>query len=353
MNAVTQADPVAKLRTQLTAMAPEFRNALPSHIKPEKFQRVVMTVVQQQPDLLQADRRSLLASCTKCAADGLVPDGREAALVIFNTKVKENGQERWEKRVQYMPMMAGLQKRARNSGEIAGIEAHVIYEHDEFLWTQGTDATLKHVPKFPGPRGRAIGAYAIARFKDGSVPQVEVMDADEIESVRAVSRSKDKGPWVDWWGEMARKTVFRRLSKWLPSNADVDDLIRRDDENEVEAPSGVVVDGVAEEPPAAISAPSKLDALEGEIIPPEPIDTAPADTKPDPMPKGGNEAQRRQLQKFVDDLAAATTSDAYEAVANHDDFKQAMNWAMEHATNLHAWLTAKQSAAFSRCMRPE
>ena len=84
-----------------------------------------------------------------------------------------------------------------------------------------------------------------------------------------------------------------------------------------------------------------------------PVAPPATETKPDPMPKGGNEAQRRQLQKFVDDLAAATTSDAYEAVANHDDFKQAMNWAMEHATNLHAWLTARQSAAFSRCMRPE
>lgn len=265
MNAITQADPVAKLRTQLTAMAPEFRNALPSHIKPEKFQRVVMTVVQQQPDLLNADRRSLLASCTKCAADGLIPDGREAALVIFNTKTKDGG---WEKRVQYMPMLAGLQKRARNTGEIAGIEAHVIYENDEFTWIQGTDSALKHIPKFPGPRGKMIGAYAIARFKDGSAPQVEVMDVEEIQKVRNVSRSKDKGPWVDWFEEMARKTVFRRLSKWLPANAEVDDLIRRDDENEAEAPAqpGVMVDAEAEEITGRQALPSKLDALEGEIV---------------------------------------------------------------------------------------
>ena len=265
MNAVTQTDPVAKLRTQLAAMAPEFRNALPSHIKPEKFQRVVMTVVQQQPDLLVADRRSLLASCTKCAADGLVPDGREAALVIFNTKTKDGG---WEKRVQYMPMLAGLQKRARNTGEIAGIEAHVIYENDDFTWVQGTDAALKHIPKFPGPRGKMIGAYAIARFKDGSAPQVEVMDVDEIQKVRNVSRSKDKGPWVDWFEEMARKTVFRRLSKWLPANADVDDLARRDDENEAEAApaSGPVLEAEAEEVTAQQALPSKLDVLEGEIV---------------------------------------------------------------------------------------
>ena len=209
--------PQDQLRSQLTSMGPEFKNALPSHIKPEKFQRVVMTVVQQQPDLLAADRRSLLGSCMKCAADGLIPDGREAALVIFNVNAAPKGQSpKWEKRVQYMPMLAGIQKRIRNSGEIAGIEAHVIYEHDEFIWKQGLEGTIVHNPKFPGPRGEPIGAYAIARFKDGSLPQYEVMDVDEINKVRAVSKSKDHGPWVQWWSEMARKTVFRRMAKWLP-----------------------------------------------------------------------------------------------------------------------------------------
>jgi recombination protein RecT len=116
MSVTTQKeDPTKLLRAQLANMKGEFENALPSHIKPEKFQRVVMTVVQLQPALLGADRRSLLASCIKCAADGLVPDGREAALVMFGNQV------------QYMPMFTGIQKRVRNSGEIASLQAQVIY----------------------------------------------------------------------------------------------------------------------------------------------------------------------------------------------------------------------------------
>ena len=229
---------IGKFRTELMAMTPEFANALPSHIKPEKFQRVVMTVVQLQPDLLRSDRRSLFASCIKCAADGLVPDGREAALVVFGGKV------------QYMPMFTGIQKRVRNSGEITSIQAHVIYENDEFTWSQGVDAAIEHRPKFPGDRGKPIGAYAIAKFKDGSDPQIEVMDVAAIERVRAVSHSGKSGPWVQWWEEMARKTVFRRLSKWLPLDADADKLIRRDDEAgapTVEEPSGVVLEGQSEE----------------------------------------------------------------------------------------------------------
>lgn len=235
----------AYLRKQINAMSREFRNALPSHIAPEKFQRVVMTVVQQNPDLMNADRQTLLASCLKCAADGLIPDGREAALVIFNNKV------------QYMPMLAGLQKRVRNSGEIASVQAHIIYENDHFVWRQGLDGYIEHTPLFPGDRGKAIGAYAVAKFKDGSDPQFEVMDVKAIESVRAISRSKDRGPWANWWDEMARKTVFRRLSKWLPMDAEVDELLRRDDEIEA-VPYGKEADS----DPVVTAVPSKLDALE-------------------------------------------------------------------------------------------
>lgn len=227
-------DKITQFRGELVAMTPEFANALPSHIKPEKFQRVVMTIVQLQPDLLTCDRRSLFASCIKCAADGLVPDGREAALVAFGGKV------------QYMPMFTGIQKRVRNSGEITSIQAHVVYENDEFTWRQGIESSVDHKPKFPGDRGKAIGAYSIAKFKDGSDPQIEVMDVDQIERVRSVSRAAKNGPWVQWWDEMARKTVFRRLSKWLPLDAETDAIMRRDDEAgtpTVEEPSGVTLEG--------------------------------------------------------------------------------------------------------------
>lgn len=231
-----QKNPIARFRQELVAMTPELTNALPSHIKPEKFQRVVLTIVQLQPDLLNCDRRSLFASCIKCAADGLIPDGREAALVKFGNAV------------QYMPMFTGIQKRVRNSGEIASIQAHVIYENDEFVWEQGVSGGVVHKPRFPGDRGKPIGAYAIAKFKDGSDPQIEVMDYAAIERVRKVSRSGAGGPWATWWDEMARKTVFRRLAKWLPLDAEADDLLRRDDEAgapTVEEPRNVTIEGEA------------------------------------------------------------------------------------------------------------
>jgi recombination protein RecT len=244
-------------------MTPEFATALPSHIKAEKFQRVVMTVVQQQPELLSADRATLLAACTKCAADGLIPDGREAALVIFNTKKKIDGKDVWVKAVQYMPMLGGILKRARNSGEIAGIIVNVVHEADEFMQRPDDfERPIEHrPPKLGVRRGNPIGAYALVKLKDGTVMH-DVMDRDEIERVRAVSRSKDSGPWVQWWDQMARKTVFRRLSKYLPMDAEAEDLMRRDDE--IGTPTNdTILEGRAEPQQQIESKPSKLDALEG------------------------------------------------------------------------------------------
>jgi len=48
------------VRAEMQRMAPEIARALPPHISAERFQRVVLTAIQSNPDLLEADRRSQL-----------------------------------------------------------------------------------------------------------------------------------------------------------------------------------------------------------------------------------------------------------------------------------------------------
>lgn len=217
--------PSAEVRRDLERMGDQLKMALPSHVSVEKFQRVAMTAIQSDPDLLYADRQTLFASVTRAAQDGLLPDKREGALVIFNTKVKRNGKDEWVKAVQWMPMVAGILKKVRQSGEIASISANVVYTNDAFVWKQGDEELIEHQPAPLGTsRGEAIGAYAIATLKDGSRYR-EVMDIDQINKVRSVSRSGDKGPWKDWWEEMAKKTVIRRLSKRLPMSTDLESVV--------------------------------------------------------------------------------------------------------------------------------
>lgn len=218
-----QPHPMVVIERQLEDRLPEFAKALPVHIPPERFKRVVLTAVQNNPGLLKVERRSFFNACMKAAQDGLLPDGREGAIVEYNDR--QRGPI-----AQWMIMIAGLRKKVRNSGEITDWNAHVVYENDEFAFELGDEPFIKHKPAL-GERGKPIAAYSVAKFKSGEISR-EVMSFQEIEKVRQASRSKDnqRGPWVQWWEEMARKTVARRHSKVLPMSTDLDDLIRRDDE---------------------------------------------------------------------------------------------------------------------------
>lgn len=215
----TQVKPIDEIRGQLARMDSQFKMALPDHVPVEKFTRVAITAISTNADLINADRTSLFSSCMKAAQDGLLPDGRESALVIFGGKV------------QYMPMVAGILKKARNSGELASITAQVVHKNDPFSYRVDDEGEhLEHTPDvFSKDRGEIIGVYALAKTKDGEL-YIEPMTLDQIEKVRASSRTgkSSNGPWNNWWEEMAKKSVIRRLAKRLPMSTDLEDTLRRD-----------------------------------------------------------------------------------------------------------------------------
>jgi recombination protein RecT len=221
---------LVQVRRELTspAMGEQFRAALPRHIDTEKFQRVLVTAVSTNTDLLNCDQRTLFAAAMKSAQVGLLPDGKEAALVAFGDKV------------QFMPMVAGILKLIRNSGQLKSITAEVIRKNDEFeYYTDETGKRFRHKANWLGDRGEVIGVYAHAITTDGGV-YIDVMSRDDVEKIRSVSRSRSRGPWVDWWDEMAKKTVIRRLAKYLPSSSDLDGV----DDDDLE-PFGAPVAAVA------------------------------------------------------------------------------------------------------------
>lgn len=216
-----------------TISKPEFKQrlaaALPPGVNAERFQRVVLTAIQQNPKLADADRQSLYNSSLRAAADGLVPDGREGAFVEMRVNRGNRDRPNWVSEIVWMPMVGGIIKRLATAG--INIDAQLVYENDEFEQTLGDDAAIHHkAPKLGQPRGNIIGVYAIARLSNGMVMR-EVMDREQVEQVRAASKSKDGGPWTQWWGEMARKTVIRRLAKRLPIlDPLVSETIQRDDD---------------------------------------------------------------------------------------------------------------------------
>lgn len=217
-----QLTPIDEIRGSIEKLSPEIQKVLPPHVPVEKFVRVVMTAIQTNADLLRSDRKTLFSACLKCASDGLLPDGREAALVTYNTK---NGVI-----AAYLPMIAGVLKKVRNSGELASVTSQMVYEKDTFnYWVDEDGEHIEHRPNMFDKRGKILGVYALAKTKDGAV-YVEVMTSDQVMAVKECSRAKN-GPWSGAFeSEMWRKTAIRRLSKRLPMSTDLEQTIQRDDE---------------------------------------------------------------------------------------------------------------------------
>lgn len=210
--------PIDELRGNLKAMEPQFKAVLPSNVSPEKFTRVVMTAIQLRPDLATADRRSLFGELLRCATDGLIPDGREATINVYGGKAR------------YLPMVGGICKKARNSGLIKNIDAIVVYDNDFYeAWTDETGPHFKHM-RAKGERGNVRLTFAYATTHDGGF-YFEEIDEKQMAAIERTSKAST-GPWKsDFKDEMRRKSAIRRLAKYrLPSSADIEQVIKRDDD---------------------------------------------------------------------------------------------------------------------------
>jgi recombination protein RecT len=203
------AEPVTVFRQTLSqpAMREQIKMALPSHIPRTASIRVALTAVQQNPDLLnpqKVDRNSLFGALSGRPRTGLLPDGREGAIVPFRGKA------------QWMPMVAGIMKKVRNSGEIASWEASAVYEKDQFQRLLGDDQRIYHEPFEDGDPGEVIGAYSIVTFKDGTKSR-DYMPRWRIEKAREQNPiGKNSLMWTKFYDEGAIKTVIRHHSKRCP-----------------------------------------------------------------------------------------------------------------------------------------
>ena len=264
-------------------MEGEFGKALPKHIPSDRFVRNAITVINQNPELLGSDidMRSLQASIMNAAQDGLVLNNREAALVTFNSK---SG-----KQVQYIPMVAGILKKMRNTGDIATISTGLVYQNEfdqgRFEYVKGDTEALKHEPILFGEKGNLIGVYAVVTLKDGSKVR-EFMDMAQVDKVRKVSRAgtSQYGPWAKWFEEMCVKSVLRKVSKLCPMTSDLDDVFGAEDapmsEPDAKEPKAVKASPAKKQTAAAKAVKAKpkpepapeMDYLEAEIIEDESVE---------------------------------------------------------------------------------
>lgn len=267
--ALTTQKPVNPVVALIDKRKSDIAALLPAQMPSERFIKTFKATIQRQPELLECDPQSVLDSVTKAAQDGLIIDGREAAVVIFKSKKRtKNDSGQWvdleTKTAQYIPMRNGLIKRIRNTGEVSTLDQTIVYraEIDEgrFAWKAGDDGYISHEPIYDRDPGEPVLVYSIARLRDGSISRC-VMRKDQIEKIKARSRSKSynrttqqyeiSGPWVTDEEEMWKKTCLRRHSKDLPMDADLRRIFESDDYEG----KGPTLDGEAEEVSEPVSQP--------------------------------------------------------------------------------------------------
>lgn len=212
----------------------------------DRFVTVALHAATSSPELLACTTESLVESIRQSAILGLEPTGAlgDGAIIRYDNTVRRERPGRTpgstivvnEKvpTATFQPMYRGLLKLARRSAQIRVIDAHVVYRGDLFEIEMGTEPRIRHVPwpqSGEKDRGEPVSAYAFAKLATGET-MIEPMTVADVESVRKKSRAGQGGPWVEFWSEMARKTVLRRLMKRLPLESAAEHALRLESETE-------------------------------------------------------------------------------------------------------------------------
>lgn len=229
-NALT---PIQQICVGLDKMERNIAESLPKGLSVDKFLRTAKNAIQMHPQkdkLAQADRGTLFNACQKAAIDGLMLDGREAALVVFNTKQGNN----WVSSATYMPMTQGLIKMARNSGEISTISSEVVFENDEFEFYEDFDGVkFRFQPNWKSDRGQPILVWAKIKLKDGETI-IRALTKERILKIAAGSKNAhqydpNKGDhYEEWW----RKTVIKNALKYAPKSTELETAMKRGEDDE-------------------------------------------------------------------------------------------------------------------------
>lgn len=280
MAEIAQMPRARQFPAMLESLQSEIRRALPAHLNPDRMARIALTCFRTTPKLAECEPASVFAAVLQASQLGLEPGLLgQCYLIPYNNSIKDDA-GKWHKRMECQLQVGyqGLVDLARRSGRVVSLEAHNVYARDKFDLSFGMATRLEHTPTLDGDKGEFRLSYAVAHLKDGGV-HVEVMTRAEIEGIRDRSQNVQSAkrygkttPWDTDFGEMARKTVLRRICKFLPKSVELAQAIELDTASAMGRAQDLNID----------------DAIEGTWTPVEHIEhDAPPDTTPDSTPHGG------------------------------------------------------------------
>jgi len=226
-----------EFRTTLARMGPQLAMAAPDHIKSARMQRMCMTVVQQNPKLLDCNRASLLGAIMTAAQLGLYPDVSVLGHAYFAP---------FSGKVVFIAGYKGLIDLAGRGGMVTSIMAYAVYEGDFFEYEYGLNPTLKHKPsEEPQAERELTHVYAIARIRGEPIAQFIVLSKEQVDAVMRQSPARGSGPWKTHYEPMAIKSAIRRLVKYLPVSSELQRAVGLDEHADVGLDQGLGAVGEA------------------------------------------------------------------------------------------------------------
>lgn len=203
-------------------LKPQMALALPKTMDADRMARIALTQFRAVPRLLDCDPQSLMKCIMVAAQLGLEPGMLGHVYLIP-----------YKREAQLIIGYKGMIELVGRSGRIKSIAARAVYENEECAISLGTKPSITHTPMMKrGDKGPCIGYYAVAELKDGG-EQFEFMNIDDIDDIKKQSKSADNGPWKTHYDEMAKKTVIRRLFKYLPVSVEMQRAVSLDEQVEV------------------------------------------------------------------------------------------------------------------------
>lgn len=213
--ATTNAGEKKTMQMYIKSMEGEIKKALPSVITPERFTRMTLSAISTNRKLAECTPASFLGAMMSAAQLGLEPNtplGQAYLIPYKNRGVDE---------VQFQIGYKGLIDLAYRSGEVELVQAHIVYENDEFVCEYGLEPRLVHKPA-DKDRGKAVKVYAMFKTKSGGYG-FDVMSMDDVcRHAEKYSQAYKSGfsPWKSNFEEMAKKTVLKRVLKYAPLKSD-------------------------------------------------------------------------------------------------------------------------------------
>lgn len=203
------------LKIALEKSLPNIKAVAARHMVPDRIVKGILGLASRNPLILDCTPLSVVKATLQAVELGLEPGSSLGEFYFVPFRNGKTGQ----REVQGIPGYRGLIQLARRSGEISTITAEAVYEGDEFEVELGLTPKLVHRPDYDNENRentlKLKFVYAVAHFKDGGY-QFQVMSRKQIELIRRRSKAADSGPWVTDYEEMSKKTVIRRLAKYLP-----------------------------------------------------------------------------------------------------------------------------------------